>query len=97
MFGTKQALNFLGGFVLVVVVAFFFCRTVSRHIDKHTGPCTVTFRDASERCYYFSRPNGEMFITCFDNPPAFSRGMVMKDMVYHDDNEDFKHFVKAQF
>lgn len=97
MFTTKEASSALLMFALMTVGAFFGVRSLLRLREKHTGPFTVAYRDASARCYYLIRPNGEIFISCFDNPPEFSRGMMLDDMTYRDDNEDLKHFVKAQF
>jgi hypothetical protein len=78
----------------LATILFFGGRSYSRHRQKHTGPVLVSHR-ASTNCFYFVRPNDELFVTCFDNPPAFDVKMKFRDIVYTDDNEDLKHFVKA--
>lgn len=65
------------------------------HPLKHTQACTMSLKLTSQ-CYWFVRPDGEIFEMCFDNPPPFSVGMDFRDISYKDDNADLRHFVKAQ-
>lgn len=65
------------------------------HSQKHTGPATLALRFTS-RCYWFQRPNAEIFEMCFDNPPPWTQGLGFSDITYTDDNADLRHLMKAQ-
>lgn len=65
------------------------------HRTKHTGPVLYTHRKTVS-CLWFMRQNGEIFESCFDNPPPFQNLMQLDDITYTDDSADLRHFVKAK-
>lgn len=75
----------------VMTLAHYATRPV-----KHTGPAALAYiRADKHNCYWFSRPNAEVFEMCFDNPPPFNLNMKFYDIAYKDDNKDLRHFLSA--
>jgi hypothetical protein len=65
------------------------------HPIKHTGLCTLI--DRSGNTFYFTRPNGELFVMTFDGPAAIYPNRLARDIYYQDNNSNSQHFVKARF
>lgn len=77
---------------LILLVSIGCGRWHPIHKVKHTGPCTLVAQSTTQ-CFWYGRPNNEIFYSCWDNPPIGRIGLKVKDISYQDDTEDLKHFI----
>ena len=82
--------------ILLLLASLVGCKGYGGSHLKDTQECQLVFISVDHHQYYFVRPNSEIFVMNFDNPPEFRTGLKFHTITYYDDSADQVHFVKAQ-